>query len=62
MGQRHFIKVNFDIKQIIHNPNKFILINTLKADNQECLISNTTDIKKEEAMINNCLKIRKMLR
>ena len=62
MGQRHsFIKkVNFeDIKQIIHNPNKFILINTLKADNQECLISNTIDIKKEEAMINNCLKYKK---
>ena len=62
MGQRHSYikKVNFeDIKQIIHNPNKFILINTLKADNQECLISNTIDIKKEEAMINNCLKYKK---
>ena len=62
MGQRHSYikKVNFeDIKQIIRNPNKFILINTLKADNQECLISNTIDIKKEEAMINNCLKYKK---
>jgi rhodanese-related sulfurtransferase len=62
MGQRHSYikKVNFeDIKQIIRNPNKFILINTLKADNQECLISNTIDIKKEEAIINNCLKYKK---
>lgn len=62
MGQKHSYikKVNFeDIKQILSNPNKFILINTLKADNQECLISNTIDIKKEEAIINNCLKYKK---
>ena len=41
MGQKHSYikKVNFeDIKQILSNPNKFILINTLKEDDQECLI------------------------
>lgn len=62
MGQKHSYikKVNFeDIKQILSNPNKFILINTLKEDDQECLISNTIDIKKEESVINSCLKYKK---
>ena len=62
MGQKHSYikKVNFeDIKQILCNSNKFILINTLKEDEQKCLISNTIDIKKEESIINSCLKYKK---
>ena len=62
MGQGHSYikKVNFeDIKQIIKNSNKYILINTLNLDNQDCLISGTLDVKKEEGVINNCLKYKK---
>ena len=62
MGQNHSYikKVNFeDIKQIVKNPNKFILINTLKINNQNCLITGTIDVKKEEVVINNCLKHKK---
>lgn len=62
MGQTHSYikKVNFeDIKQIIKNPNKYILINTLKIDNQDCLIKGTVDVNKEESVINNCLKHKK---
>lgn len=62
MGQNHSYikKVNFeDIKQIVKNPNKFILINTLKINNQNCLITGTIDVHKEEGVINNCLKHKK---
>ena len=62
MGQKHSYikKVNFeDIKQIVKNPKKFILINTLKIDDQTCLISGTIDVNKEEGVINNCLKHKK---
>ena len=65
MGQKHSYikKVNFeDIKHIIKNSNKYILINTLKIDDQDCLISGTIDVNKEEGVINNCLKHKKMLR
>ena len=62
MGQKHSYikKVNFeDIKHIIKNSNKYILINTLKIDEQDCLISGTIDVNKEESVINNCLKHKK---
>ena len=62
MGQKHSYikKVNFeDIKHIIKNSNKYILINTLKIDDQDCLISGTIDVNKEESVINNCLKHKK---
>ena len=65
MGQKHSYikKVNFeDIKEIVKNPNKYILINTLKIDDQNCLISGTIDINKEEGVINNCFKQKKKVK
>jgi rhodanese-related sulfurtransferase len=62
MGQKHSYikKVNFeDIKEIVKNSNKYILINTLKIDDQTCLISGSIDVNKEESVINNCLKQKK---
>ena len=65
MGQSHSYikKVNFeDIKEVIKQTNKFILINTLKIDQQECLITGTIDVTKEEGIINNCLKYNKSVK
>lgn len=62
MGQKHSYikKVNFeDIKEIVKNSNKYILINTLKIDDQTCLISGSIDVNKEESVLNNCLKQKK---
>ena len=52
-------KVNFeDVKMCIANPNKFLLVNTLNKDNQNCLIKGTVSIKDEEEIINKCLKAK----
>ena len=50
------IKVGFDdVKHAIQNPNNCI-INTLPANNQECLIKHTISIDIEEKMINDLLQ------
>lgn len=49
-------KISFeDVQQIIKNNQKLILINTLKDNEQSCLIKNTVSIEKEVNIINNNL-------
>lgn len=49
-------KVGFeDVLHATSHPHKYILINTLPANNQECLINGTTPISMEEEEINNML-------
>lgn len=57
MGQSQSIKkVNFeDIQCLFKNNRKIILINTLKSNEQDCLIKGTVPIDKEVGMINNNL-------
>ena len=58
MGQQQSVqKVNFEDVQFIINSSKknYILINTLSKYNQDCLITNTLPIDKEEQIINGCL-------
>lgn len=51
------IKINYeDIQYILKNPEGHLLINTLSETEQECLISNTMNIKNEENIINSCIK------
>jgi rhodanese-related sulfurtransferase len=53
-------RVNFeDIQEIIKNKNKYILINTLSNNLQDCLIPNTLNIKDEEIIINKLLNENK---
>ena len=58
MGNSQSIqKINFeDIQFILKNKEAFILINTLKESEQDCLIKGTTSIHKEVELINNCIK------
>jgi len=50
-------KVNFeDIQWLIINKKSHLLINTLKKENQRCLIKGTIPIEKEENIINSNLK------
>jgi hypothetical protein len=58
MGQQQSVqKVNFEDVQFIINSsrNNYILINTLSNHNQNCLITNTITVDKEEQIINGCL-------
>lgn len=51
------IKINYeDIHFVLKNPQGYLLINTLSELEQECLIINTMDIKKEENIINCFIK------
>jgi hypothetical protein len=53
-------KVNFeDIQYVIKNKRQFIMINILDIDEQELLILNTLDCKKEEETINYYLNKNK---
>ena len=50
-------KIGFeDIKYLLIKGNKFIIINTLHEDDQECLIEGTTLPKDEVIIINRALK------
>jgi hypothetical protein len=50
------IKIGFeDIKIAIQNPDKYILINTLGINEQNCLIKNTVPVELEERMVNDLL-------
>jgi hypothetical protein len=57
MGNTQSIrKINFeDIQAVIKNPDIYLLINTLSADEQYCLIKNTINISDEELLINKFL-------
>lgn len=50
-------KINYeDMQTVVKNPENYMLINTLPINNQECLISATVSVDKEEALINKYLK------
>lgn len=50
------IKIGYeDVQESIKN-NECLLINTLKKEEQHCLISNTVNVEKEEEIINTLLK------
>jgi hypothetical protein len=50
-------KINFeDVQFLLNNSEKFILINTLQENEQECLLPNTIDITKEENLINSYIQ------
>ena len=51
------IKINYeDVQYILKHPEGHLLINTLSDAEQECLITNTMNIKNEENIINSCIK------
>jgi hypothetical protein len=55
------IKINFeDIQYCIKNREKYILINTLTALEQDCLIINTLPYNKEEDLINSLIQSGKL--
>jgi len=58
MGNSHSMKkINYeDIQTVVKNPEIYMLINTLPLNNQECLISTTVSVDKEEVIINKYLK------
>jgi len=50
-------KINYeDMQTVVKNPELYMLINTLPSNSQECLISTTISVEKEEALINKYLK------
>ena len=50
-------KVNYeDLQECILNKDRFIMINTLSKEQQNCLIKNTVPIQKEEQIINDTLE------
>jgi len=50
-------KINYeDMQTVVKNPELYMLINTLPVNSQECLISTTVSVEKEEALINKYLK------
>ena len=59
MGNTQGIKkVNFeDVQYVIKNSEMFMLINTLTKDEQNCLIYTTSDLQKEEDLINTFIKL-----
>ena len=58
MGNSQSIqKINFeDIQFVLGSGEAFILINTLKETEQDCLIKGTISIHKEVELINRCIK------
>ena len=59
MGNNQSIKkINFeDVQYVIKNHEMFLLINTLPQTEQNCLIYTTSDINKEEELINQFMKL-----
>lgn len=59
MGNNQSIKkINFeDVQYVIKNNEMFMLINTLPQSEQSCLIYSTSDINKEEDLINQFIKL-----
>lgn len=55
--RKNIQKVGFeDIQYMYKNPEKYILINTLPNNQQDCLIYNTIPYEKEEALLNSLLQ------
>ena len=55
-------KVNFeDVQHLINNRKMYILINTLDASEQDCLIKHTVTISEEEKIINTYLTKNKAI-
>ena len=53
-------KINFeDMQTATKNPELYLIINTLTAKEQQCLIRNTMSIDQEEAIINKYIKDNK---
>jgi hypothetical protein len=59
MGNNQSIKkINFeDVQYVIKNQEMFMLINTLPQSEQNCLIYSTSDINREEELINQFMKL-----
>ena len=55
----HVKKINFEDMQNAINSENIIIINTLPADTQACLIKNTVDINNEIEILNNSLSSNK---
>jgi hypothetical protein len=56
-------KINYeDMQTVVKNPEIYMLINTLPVNSQECLISTTVSVDKEEALINKYLKENRGIR
>ena len=50
-------KINYeDIQECIFKKDNYLIINTLKTDEQSCLIKNTISIQREEEIINESLQ------
>jgi hypothetical protein len=64
MGNSHSMKkINYeDMQTVVKNPEIYMLINTLPVDGQDCLISTTVSVDKEEAIINKYLKENRGIR
>ena len=61
MGNQVSIKrVNFeDVQKMIKEKHKYILINTIANNLQDCLIYNTVNVSEEENIINTFIKTNK---
>lgn len=56
-------KINFeDMKQAVRESDKYVIINTLPNDQQDCLICNTTSYQEEERIINTLMKKNKHIK
>jgi 23S rRNA pseudoU1915 N3-methylase RlmH len=55
--QNSIQKINYeDIQYVIKNSEIYLLINTLSDNEQTCLIKNTTNLNKEEELINKFIQ------
>jgi hypothetical protein len=56
-------KINYeDMQTVVKNPEIYLIINTLPAINQDCLITNTISIDQEEAIVNKYIKENRKIR
>lgn len=57
------IKINFeDMQTATKNPETYLIINTLSAREQQCLIKGTVGLEQEEAIINKYIKDNRGIR
>jgi len=56
-SSKHYYKIGFeDVNYAIQHPDTHLIINTLTANNQECLIKTTISLEIEERTINDILQ------
>lgn len=56
-------KINFeDMQTATKNPEVYLIINTLSAREQQCLIKSTVSLEQEEAIINKYIKENKSIK